>query len=98
MSILKMIILMFSMIYFVSGFGQLNPGPTSEQSTRDMKRQRRLLASTQINQLKDGILLVRLKTKRNTITALGKIGKEKLADKIERQQKKYNQKIILHSK
>lgn len=54
----------------------------------------RILAKEQINQLKDGALLVRLQTKENSIAALRKIGKDKLAGKVETKQRNYNIGII----
>jgi hypothetical protein len=48
----------------------------------------------QINMLKNGVLLVRLKTKKKSIDALRKLGKEKQANKLESNQLELNQKIV----
>ena len=47
-----------------------------------------------ILQLKDGALIVRLKTKENSIVALRKAGNHELADKVELKQKTYNKELI----
>jgi len=47
----------------------------------------------QIMQLKDGVLLVRLQTRENSIRVLNQAGKTEQADKIKNRQRKYNMKI-----
>ncbi len=66
---------------------------TVENKIRFRKRMR-FITNDQINQLKDGALLVRLQSKKKSITALRKIGKDHLADKIETKQRNYNVKIV----
>ncbi len=48
----------------------------------------------EIKILKEGVLLVRLRTKENSILALKRIGRDKLANKIEEKQINYNKKIV----
>jgi hypothetical protein len=52
------------------------------------------VAEKQINQLKAGALLVRLQTKKNSVSALRQTGQDKLADKIETRQNEYNFSIV----
>ena len=59
-----------------------------------LRKQRHMLAKEQITQLKEGALLVRLQTKRNSIEALRKKGRVKLAEKIETRQRNYNLEIV----
>ncbi|MBL0072326.1 MAG: hypothetical protein IPP34_11195 [Bacteroidetes bacterium] len=58
------------------------------------RNQRIILAKDQIKQLKEGALFFRLKTRKNSIAAVRKMGKEKLADKLEKRQSDYNLSII----
>lgn len=94
---------MLTLLLFVSvlTFGQVSNSPTDtiqKTATKEKKisfrKQMRVLTKEQINQLKSGALFVRLQTKKNSITALRKIGREKIADKMEREQKNYNLKIV----
>lgn len=66
----------------------------TKEKKGSFRKQMRVLAKEQIIQLKEGALLVRLQTKKNSINALRKIGKGELADEIEAQQRNYNLKII----
>ena len=59
------------------------------------RKQNHILAEEQINQLKEGALLIRLKTKSNSILALRKMGKDKLADKVAQKQADYNLNIVI---
>ena len=61
-------------------------GITREQAIEQSKQQ--------INQMQNGALLIRLKTRKNSITALRKGGQNKKADKIEKKQAKYNMEIV----
>jgi hypothetical protein len=54
----------------------------------------KVMARDQIFQLKNGALLVRLTTNKNSIAALQKIGKTKKADELQKKQAAYNVKII----
>ena len=58
------------------------------------RRQIKTLMKEQIKQLKDGVLLVRLQTKENSITALIKINQDELAAKIRVKQLNKNKKIV----
>ncbi len=51
-------------------------------------------SKTQIKQLKEGVLLVRLKTAESTINALREVGKNEEADKVKLKQETENKKII----
>ena len=86
-------ILIGLLLFFISITGILQATQT-EKNKPSLRKQRNYSAKKQINQLKDGALLVRLKTKKNTISALRKIGKSKLADEIEKKQSEYNLNII----
>ncbi|MFM2286636.1 MAG: hypothetical protein RLZZ543_2133 [Bacteroidota bacterium] len=76
-----------------SSLDTLKKTPTKEKKN-GFRKQRRGLSIAQINQLKDGALLVRLHTKKNSIAALRKIGKDKLADEMEARQRNYNLQIV----
>jgi hypothetical protein len=58
------------------------------------KRQLNDSAKQQITRLKNGVLLVRLKTNENVVNALRKSGKADLADKVVENQKLFNQNIV----
>lgn len=66
-------------------------GDTKKASYR---RQNKILMKEQIKKLKDGVLLVRLYTKENSIIALKKIGRDEIANKTEKKQINYNKSII----
>ena len=54
----------------------------------------RVIAANQIELLKEGVLLIRLQNKQNTIAALKKVKRFKEADKVEYQQKELNLQYI----
>lgn len=68
--------------------------PVTKKRESSLRKQLNALTKRQINQLKDGALLVRLQTRKNSITALRKTGKDKLADEMERTQRNYNVKVV----
>ena len=60
-------------------------------------KNRKLIKQTarqQINQLKEGAILVRLMTKKNSILALRYSGREEQADRIECEQIEFNKRVI----
>ena len=61
----------------------VNPGEKSVITTKQ-----------QINQMHNSALLIRLKTRKNSIAALRKSGQNKKADKIESRQAEFNTKVI----
>lgn len=66
-----------------------------EKNTKNKtKKELKLIAKQEIEKMHNGVLLIRLKTKTNSISALRKSGKDKLADKIEAKQAAYNLSII----
>ena len=67
---------------------------TSAQKKASLRKYRKALNKQQINQLHDGVLLVRLKTKKNSIDFLKETEKNKLAEKIELRQAEINKEII----
>jgi len=83
-TILTLLILLFSTI----GFAQ---GKTKKNNAR---KQAVKMSKQQINQMKNGALLVRLKTKKKSIEALRKSGRNSKADKLEKKQAKYNMGIV----
>lgn len=86
-------ILIGLLLLFISATGISQDAPTKKKKT-SFRRQLKASTKVQINQLKEGALLVRLQTKRNSINALKKIGKNKLADDLEKKQAEYNLNII----
>src|SRR5688500_12231614 len=58
------------------------------------RKQNKILMKEQIKHLKDGVLLVRLYNRENSITALNDIKQFELADKIRMKQENYNRKVI----
>lgn len=101
MFITRVIVLISLIFVSVITFGQtsnslidITKNKAKKEKKISYRKQKRRLAKQQINQLKDGALLVRLKTKKNSIAALRKIGKDKLAEKLEEKQRKYNLKIV----
>lgn len=87
----KIIILVFLLIIHTTGIAQKTQTNKNKVSFR---KQNVSISKEQINQLKNGALLIRLKTKMNSIAALKKIGKNKLAAKVEKNQADYNLSII----
>jgi len=65
-----------------------------KKEKRNFRKHLKIQVKEQISQIHDGALLVRLKTKKNSIEALRKIEKNTLADKIEKKQAKRNKAII----
>jgi len=58
------------------------------------RRQTRMIMKQQIKQLSNGVLLVRLKTKENSIAALNENGRHPLANQIKNKQQKFNKEVI----
>jgi hypothetical protein len=87
----KIRLLLFFLILCNFGIAQEN---TQVKKKVSFKKQVNAAAKVQINQLKNGALLVRLKTKKPTIAALRKIGREKQAIAMEEKQAKFNVDII----
>ena len=58
------------------------------------RKKRRKASVRQIKELKKGTLLVRLKTSQNKIDALRKLGREEEAEKVEKNQKEENLKLL----
>lgn len=58
------------------------------------RKKKKLASSNQIQQLKSGVMLVRLKTSANTINALQKAGKNDRANRVKQNQDTENKKII----
>lgn len=91
--IIKQKIIVFLFILLIPEIG-LAKGMIEKKKKVHHRKELKTPAKHQINQLHDGALLVRLKTRKNTIAVLREIGKNKLADKIENQQANLNKKII----
>lgn len=70
------------------------PPEPNKKENESQRKQTKALMTEQIKQLKNGVLLVRLQTKANTIAALQKIGKNALAAKIKEDQLSFNKKIV----
>ena len=87
----KIIVGFFLLFISITGVSQ-----ETHVKKKKISFRKQLNASTkeQINQLKDGALLVRLKTKKLGITALRKLGKNEQADEIEKKQAEFNLNII----
>ncbi len=82
-----------ALILFISVKGIAQNAPV-EKSKTSFKQQINQSAKEQIEQLKNGALLVRLKTKSTAINALRKAGKNVQADEVEKQQALFNLNII----
>lgn len=87
----KILIVLF--LLFISAVGISQETPVKKKKT-SFRRQLKASTKVQINELKDGALLVRLQTKKNAINALRKIGKNTQADELEKKQAEYNSNII----
>jgi hypothetical protein len=87
----KILLGLILVIIYTSVFSQEVQTTKKRVSAR---KKRSFVASQQINQLHEGVLLVRLMTKVNSIAALRKIGDSLKADKLEKQQAAYNLSII----
>lgn len=81
---------------FLAIFSASLPGQETFQKEKKpgTREKMKILSAGQINQLKNGTLLVILKTRKNTIDAYRKAGKIKLADKLEEQQIFLNESIV----
>lgn len=91
MNMQKIIVGFLILLTSTAGLAQ---DPTEMKKKVSFRKQSKMLIKQQINQLHDGALLVRLKTRKNSIAALRKIGKDKLADKIEKRQAAINKDIV----
>lgn len=101
MSIFRIATLTLLVFLSVVTFGQESENSVDTKQTNVTKEQNNpshirtpVQAGEQINQLKNGALLVRLQTKNKSISALRKNGNDKLADKIETEQKSRNMEIV----
>lgn len=81
------------LLLFISSAGFSQETHTKKKKIR-YRKQLNAITKVQINELKDGALLVRLKTKKNSIAALQKIGKNEAAEKLELKQAAYNLNIV----
>lgn len=63
-------------------------------TAKDVRQIRQEMARTQINELKNGVLLVQLRTRQNTINAYNSKGLTNKANRVERQQALDNKSII----
>ena len=81
------------LLFFVSvtAFAQ---DVSTKKKKINFRKQMDSITKSQIKLLKEGALLIRLKSRNNTIIGLRKIGKVKLAEKIKRKQADYNLKVI----
>jgi len=84
--VLSLLLLLISTIGLSQG--------TNKKNTALSQQQLKVLANQQIIKMHNGALLVKLKTKKNSIATLRKFGKNQQADKIEVEQSVYNKKII----
>lgn len=83
---MKKILLFLFLIPFLS-FGQ-------KEKKVNKRKQAKSKAITNVIALKSGVLLVRLSEKKNTINAMKKVGKDKLAAKTEYKQRERNLAIV----
>jgi hypothetical protein len=86
-------IILVLLLFLNSTIGISQDTPTKKKKV-SFRRQLNASTKEQINQLKDGALLVRLKTKNLTITALRNADRNKQADAIEKKQAEFNLNII----
>jgi len=77
------------LLLFISAFSF-----AQREKKTSYRKQCKIDSERQINELRNGVLLVRLKTKKKTISAMRKAKRYKLADKTEQELKKRNQFII----
>ncbi len=80
-------------LFFLSLTG-ISQVPITNKKKETYREQINTATTEQINQLKDGVLLVSLKTRNNSINALRKYGKNKQADELEKRQAEHNLTII----
>lgn len=66
----------------------------STKSKISFRKQVNTTAKVQINQLKNGVLLIRLKTKKPSIAALRRLGRDKKAIEMEKEQAQVNANIV----
>jgi hypothetical protein len=66
----------------------------SDSKKTSYRKQVKIFMKEEIKKLKNGVLLVRLQTKENTIAGLKQRGREDLASEIEQAQINYNKEII----
>lgn len=85
--IVKQLLLILPLLLFVLS-------AHTQQKSLSVKKQLKYTTYHQINELKEGVLLVRLKTSKNSIEALRKVGKEKKANRLEEKQKQTNEAIV----
>ncbi len=91
-TIMKRVIL--SLIILLSSSIGLSQNKTKKAKNGITRKQVIEQSKQQIKQLQNGALLVRLKTRKKSITALRKGGQNNKADKIEKKQAKYNMEIV----
>ncbi|PKP50389.1 MAG: hypothetical protein CVT94_01960 [Bacteroidetes bacterium HGW-Bacteroidetes-11] len=78
-----------------SNFGLTFKIPVNSPNKAETYRQKRKIASAnQINQLKNGTLIVRLKTSENKISVLKDMGKVEMAERVQKAQKEENMRIV----
>jgi len=86
--------IILSIIVLLSSTIVLSQNKTATVKNGITRKQAIEQSKKQINQLSNSVLLVRLKTRKNSISALRKGGQHKKADKIEKKQFQYNMKIV----
>jgi hypothetical protein len=86
----KILIGLFLFFISIPGISQ----DTNKKKT-NFRKQLQASAKEQIYQLKNGALLVRLKTRTNAIAALRKMGENAKADAVQQQQASFNSDIIM---
>ncbi|MBE9466688.1 MAG: hypothetical protein IMY72_00005 [Bacteroidetes bacterium] len=89
----KQIIIIVLIIFFIPSIG-LSQNKRKKKKKISSIEQTRITSIKQINNLHNGVLLVRLKTKKMSISALKEIGKNELAHKVEIKQSNLNKEII----
>ena len=86
-------IILSLLILLISTIG-LSQGKTDEQQKTNSRKQLKIAAEQKIKEMYNGVLLVRLKTRKKSIAALRSSGRDAKADKIERKQAEFNTEII----
>jgi len=87
----KIITTFLALLFFTTAFAQ---DSTATKKKESLSKQYRKITWQQIGQLHDGALLVRLKTKKNTIEALRKMGRDNKAEMVEAKQNAFNKEVI----
>jgi hypothetical protein len=82
------------LLIFIISFTGIAQNTQTPKKNKSSGNAYKVKAREQINQLKNGALLVRLTTKEHSLAALRKIGKTKHADELQKKQAAYNLKII----